>query len=218
MLEDNLASIPFHNEEWKVFKDKDIHFGHLNINSLLSKIEKIRTLSINTSISVLGITDKKLDNTVSNEELKIDGYNLSRSDRNKNGGRVAWYIKNNIAHNRKLSISGNIGNVVLDILLPKSKPITAGIIYRPLNQVDFVDYFTNALGKWPFQSNEINLLGDFNINLFAKGSYVLRKYLKTIQDAQLKHRLLKPYVQTFLVFGLNQQIQLCALCLSLIIF
>ena len=47
-------------------------------------------------------------NTVSNEELKIDGYNLLRSDRNKNGGGVACYIKNNIAHNQQSSISENI--------------------------------------------------------------------------------------------------------------
>ena len=76
LLEDILPSIPSHNDAWKVFKDKGMHFGHLNINSLLSKIEELRTLAINTNISVLGITETKLDNTVTNEELKIDGYNL----------------------------------------------------------------------------------------------------------------------------------------------
>ena len=40
--------------------------------------------------------------------------------------------KNNIVHNRQSNISENIENIVLDILLPKSKPITVGIIYRPL--------------------------------------------------------------------------------------
>ena len=181
-----------------------MHFGHLNINSLLSKIEELRTLAINTNISVLGITETKLDNTVSNEELKIDGYNLLRSDRNKNGGGVACYIKNNIAHNRKMSISENIENIVLDILLPKSKPITVGIINRPPNQVDFIDHFNNALDKLPFQSTEINLLGDFNINLFFKGYYALKKYFKRLKEIILKHRPLKPYLETFSAFGLNQ--------------
>ena len=78
-----------------------MYFGHLNINSLLSKIEELRTLAFNTNISVLGITKTKLNNTVSNEELKIDDCNLLRSDRNKNDGRVACYIKNDIAHNRQ---------------------------------------------------------------------------------------------------------------------
>ena len=66
-----------------------MHFGHPNVNSLLSKIEELTALAINTNISVLGITETKLDNTVSNEELKIDSYNLLRSDRNKNAGGVA---------------------------------------------------------------------------------------------------------------------------------
>ena len=105
-----------------------MQFGHLNVNSLLPKIEELRTLAFNTNISVLLITETKLDNTVSNEELKIDSYSLLRSDRNKNGGGVACYIKNYVAHNRKSSISENIENIVLDILLPKSKPIVVGII------------------------------------------------------------------------------------------
>ena len=54
-------------------------------------------------------------------------------------------------------------NNVLDILLPKSKPVTVSIIYRPSNQVDFIDHFQNALGKFPFQSNDVYLLGDFFI-------------------------------------------------------
>ena len=82
-----------------------MHFEFLNVSSLISKIEESRTLANNTNISVLGITETKLDNTVINEELKINGYNLLRSDRNKNGGGVACDIKNNIDYNRKLSIS-----------------------------------------------------------------------------------------------------------------
>ena len=151
LLEDNLLLIPSHNEAWKVFKYKGLHFGHLNVNSLFSKIEELRTPAINTNIPVLGITETKLDNTVSNEELKIDAYN--RQKETKNGGGVACCIKNNIAHNRQLGISENIENIVLDISLPKSKRITVGIIYRPLNQVDFIDHFNNALGKLPLQSN-----------------------------------------------------------------
>ena len=61
-------------------------------------------------------------------------------------------------------------NIVLDILLPKSKPITVGIIYRP----------QNPLGKLRLQPNEIYLLGDFNSILFFEGHYVLQKYSKRL--------------------------------------
>ena len=111
---------------------------------------------------------------------------------------------------------------MLDILLPKSEPITVGFIYRPPNQVDFIDHFNNALGKLPFQSNEIYLLEDFNINLFFEGHYVLKKYFKRLKEAPLKHRLLRP-LGTFLASILNQLIEkptrlTLRLCLSLIIF
>ena len=57
----------------------------------------------------------------------------------------------------------------------KSKPITVDIIYRPPNEVDFIDYFNNAVDKLPFQSTEICLLGYFNIHLFLEVHYVLKK-------------------------------------------
>ena len=149
LLEDNLPLMPSHNEAWKVFKDKGTPFRHLYVNSLLSKIEELRTLAFNTNISVLGITETKLDSNVSNDWLKIDVYNSLRSDRNKNSGGVACCIKKNVAHNRQsISISRNIENIVLDILLPKSKPITGY----------YLQTFNNAPGKLRFQSNEICLV------------------------------------------------------------
>ena len=57
-----------------------MHFGHLDVNSFFLKVEELRTQAFNTKISVLGITETKLDNTFSNEEVKIDGYNLLRSN------------------------------------------------------------------------------------------------------------------------------------------
>lgn len=64
----------------EVFRDKDIHFGHLDVNSFFPKVEELRTQAFNTKIFVHRITETKLDNTFSNEEVKIDGYNLLRSD------------------------------------------------------------------------------------------------------------------------------------------
>ena len=124
--------MPPHNEVCKVFKNKGTPLWHLNVNSLLSKIEELTTLAFNTNISVLGITETKLDSNVSNYWLKLDDYNSLRSDRNKNSGGIACCIKKNVAHNRQsISISRNMENIVLDILLPKSKSITVSIIYRP---------------------------------------------------------------------------------------
>ena len=81
--------------------NKGLYFGHLNINSILTKIVQLRYLLINSNISVLGKTETKLDSTVHNKEVKIDGYNLIRSDRNRKGGGIACYIKNNMSFNHQ---------------------------------------------------------------------------------------------------------------------
>ena len=90
-------TFPENYPEWKVFKNKGLHFGHLNINSILPKIGQLRSLLINSNISVLGITETKLDNTVNNEVVEIEYYDLIRSDRNRKGGRSACYIKTSLS-------------------------------------------------------------------------------------------------------------------------
>ena len=45
------------------------------ISWLAYKIEELKTQAFNTNISVVGITETKLDNTVSNEELKVMAIN-----------------------------------------------------------------------------------------------------------------------------------------------
>ena len=47
----------------------------INTSWLAYKIEELKTQAFNTNISVAGITETKLDNTVSNEELKIMAIN-----------------------------------------------------------------------------------------------------------------------------------------------
>ena len=66
------------------------------------------------------------------------------------------------------------------MLLAKSKPITVNLspIWRPPNEVDFIDHFSNVLEKLLFQSIEIYLLGDFNNDLFFEGHYFLKKWFQ----------------------------------------
>ena len=86
---------PENDLEWKVLKNKVLHFEHLN--SILPKIEQLRSLLINSNMSLLGITGTKLDNAVNNEEMEIDGYDLVRSDKSRKRGGIACYIKTSIS-------------------------------------------------------------------------------------------------------------------------
>ena len=107
---------------------------HLNINGLLNKIDELRYIARSSNAAVIGITETNLDNTVYDFEVTVDAYNIARNDRNRNGGGVACYIRNNICFNKKTCISDNIENIFIDLLFPKIKPISAGIIYKLSSQ------------------------------------------------------------------------------------
>ena len=56
-----------------------MHFIHLNINSLLPKIDEIRYMAKLKNATVIGLNETKLDNTVLGSELEIEGYDLVSS-------------------------------------------------------------------------------------------------------------------------------------------
>ena len=80
------------NSKWKIFLKKGLHVLHLNINTLLRKIDEIRFIAKQSNASIIGISESKLDSSISNSELDIDEYNLIRLDRSKREGGVACYI------------------------------------------------------------------------------------------------------------------------------
>ena len=84
------------------------------------------------------------------------------------GGGIVCYIKNIFYH--RGSLSENFESILIDILLPKSKPITVSITYRPLER--FFDDFDNALRELAPQGNETYYLEDLSINLFFEVHYV----------------------------------------------
>ena len=151
---------------WKAFNKRGLHLIHLNINSLLSKIDELQEIARKTRATVIGITESKLDGSVLDGEINIDGYKLVRSDRNRHGGGVACYIRNDISFSVRGDFSSEIENIFLDILLPKTKPILIGILYRPPDQSKFLDNLSTSISQTcSFNEEEVYILGDLNINL-----------------------------------------------------
>ena len=59
-------------------KLKGFKIGHLNIASLFKHIEELRIFMQNQTYDILSINETRLDNTISNDEVKITGYDLIR--------------------------------------------------------------------------------------------------------------------------------------------
>ena len=144
---------------------------HLNIKSLLSKIDELRAIAKKSRATVIGITESKLDETVLDGEINIDGYELVRSDRNRHGGEVAYYIWIDISFNVRDNFPSEVENIFFDMLLPKTKAILIGILYRPPDQSKFLDKLSTTVSETDnFDDQEVYILGDLNINLINNQS------------------------------------------------
>ena len=121
---------PLNHDEWNIFKHRGLHFLHLNINSLLPKIDELRHIARLTNAVVIGISESKLDDSVLASEILIDEYDLLRCDRNRHGEGVACYIRNDLRYNVKSYFPKDIENIFFKLLLPNTKPVVVGTIYR----------------------------------------------------------------------------------------
>ena len=88
-------------KEWDKFKMKGLHRVHLNVNSLLPKIDEIGYMAKLSNAGVIGITESKLDNRILDSEIQIDNYQILRCDRNRKGGGVACYVRNGLSYIEK---------------------------------------------------------------------------------------------------------------------
>ena len=73
-----------------------------------------------------------------------------------------------------------IQNFFFDLLLPKTKPIVIGILYRPPKQTGFLNNISETLTNIPqFNERETYILGDININLLCEEQKIpmgIRRY------------------------------------------
>ena len=81
-------------------------------------------------------------------------------------------------------------NIFLKLLIPKTKPITGGIVYKPPNQTRFLELQSDSLNSLNMLSEEWQVLGDLNINLCQNGS-TLGQRNKNIIKVQIKYHLRK---------------------------
>ena len=194
-----------HSNEWNVFRSNGIHLIHLNVNSLLPKIDEIRYIAERTKAAVIGITESKLDESIFQSEIEIDNYDLLRCDRNRNGGSVTCYIRSDISYVQENSFPNVIENIFFEILLPKTTPITVGLMYRLPNQTNFLEILNMTFEKVDIDKKEKYILGDFNVNMYHNNRYIVRDD-NTISSKFLSHDV-KNYHQFCTMHGLKQLIQ-----------
>ena len=124
---------------------------------------------LNESIDNLAINKRRLDNSISINEMGIPCYALERNDRKRNGCGVALYIRNTIVYERDktpLLVTSRYNGYVLKVDKPKAKPFLVATWYRPPSStISLMDAFESLLGKLESQDIEINIFGDLNYDV-----------------------------------------------------
>ena len=81
--------------------------GHLNIDSIRDKFDFLAH-QVKGNIFILMISGRKLDESFPSNQFLLDGYSVPfRFDRNRNGGGILLYIRENVP-SKLLSINKNI--------------------------------------------------------------------------------------------------------------
>ena len=135
---------------------------------------------------IFTISETLLNSNISDGEISIPGYTLSRNDRNgRTGGGTLAFVKDGIRYKTRPDLlSNNIESTVIEITRPKSKSLFIFTIYSAPDQLlesltEEVDIALSSISS----EAEILLLGDFNVNFLAKqndASRALRRKLLSL--------------------------------------
>ena len=68
------------------------------------------------NFDILCINETRLDKAINNSEIGLQGYDLTRLDRNRNGGGVAIYVRNNISYmERSALVPENVEALCIEV-------------------------------------------------------------------------------------------------------
>ena len=172
---------------------KGLSIAHLNINGLThcNRVDQLQVHLLNRPLDILCISETKCNENIPHDDIMIDGYDVHRRDRlTDGGGGVAVYIKRSpslIFKQRNDLMTAEIEGLVGEVILPNSKPLILGAVYRPPNsRKSWINQFESMVDIITLENKETLFLGDFNVDLLKNEKHL--QYLEEVyQFEQLIH-------------------------------
>ena len=179
---------------------KGVHTAHLNIRSMWNKFDVVRQMIQTSGIDMISLSETWLNETINSNLVSIAFIRHDRvckeNNNVKRGGGLCCYIKDNIhVSHIKFDVfnisSKDIEVLWISLILPNSKKIIIGNVYRPPQGdpkmlCDTLDAKLIAIRDSQTNNFEIFILGDFNI-IYRTPSNPDTKLLKWFeQGASLK--------------------------------
>lgn len=155
---------------------------YTNCRSVLPKLDHLRLLASTQNPHLIAVTETWLDDTISDNEVTIPGYQLVRRDRNRHGGGIAILIQDHLPFTVILS-HASAELLVIELRLRHSI-VLCGLFYRPpSSDATVLTDVESALEQLPpSKTRSFVLLGDFNIDRSPTSSHPLLPILLSFED------------------------------------
>ena len=112
--------------------NKGLLICSLNAPSLLKHKDELEILMTENKINITLINETKLDDTIRDEQVAIEGFSLLRLDRNRHGGGVAFYIRETVNYEHRTDTkTSNAELLYIEVKQKCTKPLIVMAWYRP---------------------------------------------------------------------------------------
>ena len=140
---------------------------YFNARSLLPKLDELRAAILIHKPDIICIVETWLDESISDNEVGIQNYDIVRLDRNRHGGGILIYVNSSFSHSLVFSGPNDLELIVLSVNNSQCK-VAISLFYRPPSSpYSVLDKLLISLCSHvavTLFSNFI-LLGDFNVNV-----------------------------------------------------
>ena len=149
---------------------KNLIIFHYNVNSIHYTFSELQHIIHGHFVDILGIAEKKIDDTFFDGQFQMENFELYRKDRNDRGGGIMMYINDNTPHRLLKQFSGihhGIDFLAFEIII-KSRKCYISYLYRPpnVNESILCDLLSVLCEEFISNNNLYVAYGDFNCYLF----------------------------------------------------
>ena len=140
----------------------------------------------NKFIDLIAFNETRLDANITDNMINLDGYDVVRKDRSRNGGGVCIYLRSSINYKiRDDLFPSELEAVCIEIIKPHSKPFLVTTVHRPPSaSSDFFDLFEKLIKAIDNENKEMYVLGDLNCDMLKtdKDSNTPTKKIKSLYE------------------------------------
>ena len=146
----------------------------------------------NKFIDLIAFSETRLDANITDNMINLDGYDIVRKDRSRNGGGVCIYLRSSINYKiRDDLVRSELEAVCIEIIKPHSKHFVVTTVYRPPSALSkFFDHFEKLIKAIDNENKEMYILGDLNCDLLRpdKDCNIPTKKIKSFMNFISYHK------------------------------